>query len=161
MRCGRGELRDDLVGQRVALANQLRGLLDEFWPGAAVIFADVDSPIALDFLDHYPTPQAAASLGEKRMAAFMARHAYSGRRSARELLERLRAAPCRRHRWAHNFASLREAADRLVAIAREPSLRKAALLTRLPLEIGEEIKLTAVLGDAQHTLSGKRSARRS
>jgi transposase len=90
---GLSRLRDDLVGQRVALANQLRGLLDEFWPGAAAIFADVDSPIALDFLDRYPTPQAAASLGEKRMAAFMARHAYCGRCSARELLELLRAAP--------------------------------------------------------------------
>lgn len=86
-------LRDDLVGQRVAAANQLRNLLDGFWPGAAVVFADVDSPIALDFLDRYPTPQSAASLGEKRMRAFMARHAYCGRRSAAELIERLRSAP--------------------------------------------------------------------
>src|SRR6266446_6543278 len=37
--------RDDLVAERVALANQLRALLDRFWPGAAAIFADVDSPI--------------------------------------------------------------------------------------------------------------------
>jgi transposase len=86
-------LRDDLVGQRVGAANQLRNLLESFWPGAAAIFADVDSPIALDFLERYPTPQSAAALGEKRMAAFMARHAYSGRRSAGELLERLRGAP--------------------------------------------------------------------
>lgn len=86
-------LREHLVGQRVALANQLRSLLDEFWPGAAALFADVDSPIALDFLERYPTPQSADSLGEKRMAAFMARHAYCGRRSARELLDRLRSAP--------------------------------------------------------------------
>jgi len=86
-------LRDDLVAQRVAMANQLRALLDQFWPGAAAIFADVDSPIALDFLERYPTPAATASLGEKRLAAFLARHAYSGRRSARELLERLRTAP--------------------------------------------------------------------
>lgn len=86
-------LRDDLVGQRVGAANQLRNLLESFWPGAAAIFADVDSPIALDFLDRYPTPQSAAALGEKRMAAFMARHAYCGRRSAAELLERLRGAP--------------------------------------------------------------------
>jgi transposase len=90
---GLTRLREDLVGQRVALGNQLRNLLEQFWPGAAAIFADVDSPIALDFLDRYPTPQSAASLGEKRMAAFMARHAYCGRRSARELLDRLRAAP--------------------------------------------------------------------
>jgi transposase len=85
-------VRDDLVAQRVALANQLRCLLEQFWPGAAEIFADVDSPIALEFLDRYPTAQSAASLGEKRMAAFMARHAYSGRRSAVELLARLRGA---------------------------------------------------------------------
>lgn len=86
-------VRDDLVGQRVALGNQLRCLLEQFWPGAAVIFADVDSPIALDFLERYPSPQAATGLGEKRMAAFMARHAYCGRRSAAELVERLRGAP--------------------------------------------------------------------
>jgi transposase len=86
-------VRDDLVGLRVATANQLRCLLEQFWPGAMEIFADVDSPIALEFVDRYPTPQSASALGEKRMAAFMARHAYCGRRSARELLERLRAAP--------------------------------------------------------------------
>jgi transposase len=85
-------VRDDLVGQRVAFANQLRCLLEQFWPGAAVVFADVDSPIALEFLDRYPTPQSAAALGEKRMAAFLARHSYCGRRSAAELLERLRNA---------------------------------------------------------------------
>jgi len=90
---GMVRVRDDLVGQRVATANQLRCLLEQFWPGAATIFADVDSPIALDFLERYPTPQSAVSLGEKRLAAFMARHAYCGRRSAVELLARLRGAP--------------------------------------------------------------------
>jgi len=85
--------RDDLVAERVALANQLRALLEGFWPGAAVIFADVDSPIALAFLDAYQTPKHAAHLGEKRLAAFLARHSYCGRRSAGELLARLRAAP--------------------------------------------------------------------
>ena len=48
--------RDDLVAQRVALANQLRALLERFWPGAGSIFADVDSSIALAFLARYPTP---------------------------------------------------------------------------------------------------------
>jgi transposase len=85
--------RDDLLGQRLSLANQLRGLLDSFWPGAAGIFADIDSPIALAFVRRYPTPDSAAHLGEKRMKAFMAQHRYSGRRSAGELLERLRRAP--------------------------------------------------------------------
>jgi tRNA A37 threonylcarbamoyladenosine synthetase subunit TsaC/SUA5/YrdC len=33
--------REDLVGARVALANQLRSQVEAFWPGAARIFADV------------------------------------------------------------------------------------------------------------------------
>jgi transposase len=85
--------RDDLVAERVAVANQLRALLDSFWPGAVAIFADIDSPIALDFLERYPTPGRARSLGEKRLAAFLARNGYPGRRSPKALLERLRAAP--------------------------------------------------------------------
>ena len=85
--------RDDLVATRVQLANQLRSLLQSFWPGAAEVFADVDSPIGLAFIQRYPTPEAAARLGPKRMAAFCAQHAYSGRRSAEELLQRLHQAP--------------------------------------------------------------------
>lgn len=85
--------RDDLVAQRVALANQLRALLERFWPGAAGIFADVDSPIALAFVARYPTPHSAARLGEKRLTQFLAQHAYCGRRPVADLLARLRRAP--------------------------------------------------------------------
>ena len=85
--------RDDLVASRVALANQLRSLLEGFWPGAAAIFAAIDSPIALAFVGRYPTPDSTSRLGEKRLASFMAQHAYCGRRSPAELLTRLRAAP--------------------------------------------------------------------
>lgn len=88
--------RDDLGAQRVALANQLRALLERFWPGAATIFADIDSPIALAFLTRYPTPQAAERLGERRLAQFLRRHAYSGRRSPAALLARLHQAPAGR-----------------------------------------------------------------
>lgn len=85
--------RDDLVATRVQLANQLRALLESFWPGAAEGFADVDSPIALAFIQRYPTPEAASRLGPKRMAAFCAQHAYCGRRTPEELLQRLHQAP--------------------------------------------------------------------
>lgn len=85
--------RGDLVEMRVAATNQLAALLDAHWPGAKAIFADVESPISLEFLTRYPTPAAAAHLGEKRMAAFCAKHGYSGRRTAAELLARLRRAP--------------------------------------------------------------------
>lgn len=85
--------REDLVGARVRLANELRAQLDAFWPGARRIFADVDSPIGLAFLERYPSPADARGLGEKRLEGFLSRHAYCGRRSAAELLGRLRSAP--------------------------------------------------------------------
>src|SRR4029450_9806770 len=65
--------REDLVEQKVALANQLRAQLDAFWPGAKRIFADVDSPIALAFLERYPSPADRRNLGPKRLPRFLAR----------------------------------------------------------------------------------------
>ena len=86
-------LRDDHVKARVAATNQLAALLGAHWPGAAAIFGRLDSEIALDFLERYPTPHSTARLGEARLAAFLKRHSYSGRRSPAELLARLRQAP--------------------------------------------------------------------
>jgi len=85
--------RGDLVEMRVVATNQLSALLETHWPGAKAIFADVESPVSLEFLTRYPTPAAAAHLGEKRMAAFCVKHGYCGRRTAAELLARLRSAP--------------------------------------------------------------------
>jgi transposase len=86
--------REDLVKARVALSNQLRSQLQCFWPGAERIFADLDSPIALAFLERYPSPSDTRGLGEKRLRGFLARHAYCGRKSPEELLGRMRDAPC-------------------------------------------------------------------
>ena len=85
--------RDDLVAERVALANQLRALLESFWPGAAGVFQAIDSPIALAFVQRYPTPSSAMHLGEKRLAGFLTGEGYPGRKPATELLARVRAAP--------------------------------------------------------------------
>ncbi len=85
--------RQDLVEQRIRLANRLRAELERSWPGAAQIFSEVDSPIALAFLARYPAPADARRLGQKRLAAFLARHGYSGRRTSAELLRRLEQAP--------------------------------------------------------------------
>ena len=85
--------RTDLVETRVAATNQLAALLEGHWPGAKDVFADIASAISLAFLTRYPTPTHTAALGEKRMAAFLIKHGYSGRRAPAELLTRLRAAP--------------------------------------------------------------------
>lgn len=133
--------RDDLVAERVALANRLRGLLDNFWPGAAAIFADLASPIALAFVQRYPTPDSAARLGEKRLAAFLAQHSYCGRRTPPELLARLRAAPA-----GH-------AGEAEAEISGELARSLATVLTGLVAEIA---RLTARLEHALATLADGR-----
>ena len=107
--------RGDLVDMRVAATNQLSALLEAHWPGAKAVFADVESPIALEFLTRFPTPAAARHLGEKRMGAFCVKHGYSGRRSAAELLARLRAVPAGTGREALTEA-LRDAVLALVTV---------------------------------------------
>ena len=143
--------RDDLVATRVQLANQLRSLLDSFWPGAAAMFADIDSPIALAFVQRYPTPASAARCGEKRLAAFLAQHRYCGRRSAAELLERLRAAP------TGNAAEWEADAKGTLVAALATTLRTlveqiAQLTSRLEHAIAE-------LGDGQIIMSLPRAGR--
>jgi transposase len=85
--------REDLVHTRVALANQLRGELERFWSGPIGLFKELDSPISLAFLKRYPSPIEARTLGEKRMAAFLASQHYSGRKQPGQLLTKLRSAP--------------------------------------------------------------------
>jgi transposase len=111
--------RGDLVEMRVAATNQLPALLEAHWPGARAIFADAGSPVSLEFLTRYPTPAAAAHLGEKRMAAFCVKHGYSGRRTAAELLARLRSAPAG------------AAGETLTEALRDAVLAAAAVLTAL------------------------------
>ena len=88
--------RENLVGARVALANQLRAELERFWPGPIGLFADLDSPISLAFLARYPSPADARGLGVKRLAAFLKAHRYTNRKTPAQLLERLRSAPAGR-----------------------------------------------------------------
>ena len=119
--------REDLVEQKVALANQLRAQLEAFWPGAKRIFADVDSPIGLAFLERYPSPADARSLGTKRLGGFLARNGYCGRRSPDELLSRLRSAPEARTGEAELEA--RRAVVLALVAALKPLVEQIKLLT--------------------------------
>lgn len=119
--------RDALVAERVAITNQLRALLESYWPGATAIFADLDSSIALAFIKAYPTPGRARRLGEKRLERFLARNRYSGRRTPAELLERLRSAPTGRV-GALEEEACGEAALALVAVL-TPLVASIARLT--------------------------------
>ena len=85
--------REDLVRTRVALANQLRAELEAFWGGAANLFSEIDSSISLAFLKRYPSLKDASKLAEKRLENFLSKNHYCGRKSAPELLGKLRKAP--------------------------------------------------------------------
>jgi hypothetical protein len=85
--------REDLVGARAALVNQLRAELERFWPGPLGLFSDLHSQISLAFLERYPSPADARGLGDARLRAFLARERYSGRQKPAQLLAKLKAAP--------------------------------------------------------------------
>jgi transposase len=143
--------RDDMVAERIALANQLRSLLESFWPGAAEIFFDIDSPIALAFVARYPTPQSAAHLGEKRLAGFLAQHSYCGRRAPAALLERLRCAPLG-HTGELETEAKGELARSLAAILDHLVMELAKLTARIEHTV-------ASLADGQIIMSFPRSGR--
>jgi len=88
--------REDLVGARTALVNQLRAELERFWPGPLGLFSDLHSQISLAFLERYPSPADVRGLGEARLQAFLARERYCGRQQPAALLAKLRAAPAGR-----------------------------------------------------------------
>ena len=85
--------RKDLVANRVAVANQLRAHLRIVFPGVVGLFADIDSPISLRFLERFPSATRAAWLSEKRLGSWLRANRYCGRKDPAELHARLTDAP--------------------------------------------------------------------
>jgi transposase len=85
--------RKDLQKARVALCNQLTAQLERCFPGAVGLFADLHSATAIAFLRRYPTSQAAATLTQATLAAFLRRIHYCGHTPVAVLLARLKTAP--------------------------------------------------------------------
>jgi transposase len=85
--------RKDLVEARVALVNQLQAQLERCFPGAIRLFSELHSPTAVAFLRRYPTSHAAATLTQAKLAAFLRRLHYCGRKPVAELLDHLQTAP--------------------------------------------------------------------
>lgn len=83
--------RERLVWNQRDVENQLRAIVLTFHPGVLHLFSSLDRDISLAFLRDYPTPEHAGRVGTARMAAFCARHGYSGRTRPELLVERLRA----------------------------------------------------------------------
>jgi transposase len=85
--------RKDLIGHRVALANQLREHLNRVFPAAVGLFANLDSTISLTFLTRFDRQDRADWLTPKRLGAWLASVSYTGGMDPAVLHARLIAAP--------------------------------------------------------------------
>ena len=81
--------RERLVWNQRDVENQLRAIVQVYHPGVLHLFSSLDRYRAGVPAD-YPTPAHAGRIGSARMAAFCARHGYSGRTRPELLVERLR-----------------------------------------------------------------------
>lgn len=158
--------RKDLVEARVALMNQLRAQLELCFPGAVGLFYELDSPMSIAFLRRYPTAFRAQRLTEARLAAFLRRIGYCGRRPIPELLARIKQAPdagiteVEAEARAACVLALLDAVDKLNGRARELQgdiverlefHRDAHIFTSLP-KAGRGVRaasLLAEIGDAR------------
>lgn len=156
--------RKDLVAARVGLANQLRAHLQLALPGAVGLFAELDSPISLAFLERFPSQGKADWLSEKRLAAWLRSVGYCGRKEPALLHARLVAAPrgatgaegeARAHVTRALLAALRAIVEQIAAL--EQQIREqlalhpdAAIFTSLP-RAGQvrAARLLAEIGDCR------------
>lgn len=84
--------RQDLVGHRIAVHNQLLAVLQHNFPGAIGLFSGLDIAISLAFLRRFPTEAKAAWLSEVRLAHWLKANSYVGRKSPADLIKHLRDA---------------------------------------------------------------------
>ena len=70
-----------LTRQKVRFLNQLRITLKEYYAQPLEAFSELDTPLALDFLKEYPTPQALSKLSRKQWGVFAKEHRLTQRRT--------------------------------------------------------------------------------
>jgi transposase len=85
-------LRSDHVAAKVTVINQLHALLGAHFPGACRLFKQLDSDIAMAFLDRFPTPQHLDGVDPGEVHAFLRQHRYRSR-TGEQVLHRVATAP--------------------------------------------------------------------
>jgi transposase len=85
--------RRDLVIHRVGLANQLRAHLQISFPAAVGLFARLDSPVSLAFLNRFPDQRRADWLSPVRLQHWLGSIGYSGRQTPEHLHDCIDTAP--------------------------------------------------------------------
>lgn len=74
---------------KTRLLNQIEVTLKEYYPRPLEVFSDLESKIALDFLERYPTPRALSELTRRNWNRFAKRDHRLGEERCKELWEKL------------------------------------------------------------------------
>ncbi len=74
---------------KTRLLNQIEVTLKEYYPRPLEVFSDLESQIALDFLEHYPTPGTLSELTRRNWNRFAKREHRLGEQRCKELWEKL------------------------------------------------------------------------
>lgn len=90
---------EDLVEQRTRLTNQIKACLKEYYPAALTFFSSVDQPLALAFLEAFPTPEAARRLSAQELETFCFQRCYRNRTGIRSLYEKMQAPSLQAPPW--------------------------------------------------------------
>ncbi|WP_255475297.1 IS110 family transposase [Pseudactinotalea sp. HY158] len=85
--------RKDLIAHRIATGNQLRAHLRNALPATIGLFKDIDSDIALSFLERFDTQDKLDWLTPTRLGTWLRKQGYSGRTSSTVLHTKILAAP--------------------------------------------------------------------
>jgi len=88
-----------VVEERSAKVNELGAILKCYYPAFMGFFGHLDSGIALDFLQQYPTQKQFQKLSERRLRNWLSRHRYSYPKRIDEMVSLLRqpALPVAEH----------------------------------------------------------------
>jgi transposase len=78
-----------LARHKTRLLNQIEVTLKEYYPRPLEVFSDLESKIALDFLEQYPTPRALSELTRRNWNRFAKREHHLGEQRCKELWEKL------------------------------------------------------------------------
>ena len=74
---------------KTRLLNQIEVTLKEYYPRPLEVFSDLESQIALDFLQHYPTPGDLSELTGRKWNCFAKREHHLSEQRCKELWEKL------------------------------------------------------------------------
>jgi len=119
---------------KVKLTNQLTTQLKSYYPAALQLFSGLDQEITLAFLEHYPTPQKAATASLEELREFFRKQGYSCPSKVPLIYEDL-------HRPALMAPKELEEVHQAIVLSLIPVLRSLlAQIEKLAKEIAREFK---------------------